>query len=443
MFRAASETTIIARWYHAQHRYSAIQGHFKRLFGRTHPAMVSSCETRIFLEAKLVPADRSRPRLNVRPGSRDPLSGCARDVDRRVDFNTSLRFPSASAPLPQHQIRLISSSFAAPARWWHASTRKHTKHTKYTKHTKHRKDRLPPYSLRPFNGLQRANPSITKRFKVVCDDDRRQEPLTFATFARQSVTTPTMRPPTGTHNRSLIFTILSFSQFFALIVSAIPISDSGIEKRHWRCTTVYANGASTPCTLSGSQSLAWDAAHRLADVHRLDVEIESPGSTTGVFEFESATAPMDRPFPTPTECVQSHSPGTKFLCTAFSTTADDACRAACTRMLEARALAQEERVSGVVMVVVLGVLLWGIVECLWEQCFGKEGGVKLDGDERRLSADADREELSGGEEERRMAEGDRCVEEKDPGTKEEDPRECTWKEFLRTDAEVKEIVWGP
>jgi hypothetical protein len=103
-------------------------------------------------------------------------------------------------------------------------------------------------------------------------------------------------------------------------------------------------------------------------------------------------------------------------------------------MLEARVTAQEERMSGVVAVVVLCVLLWGILECLWERFFGNEGGVKLEGDERRLTADVGGE---GGEEERNGHDEKRHMSEED------------WrgsgggKEVLRAEVDLKESVWGP
>ena len=157
---------------------------------------------------------------------------------------------------------------------------------------------------------------------------------------------------------------LYFLNILTILAMAAPIDKLNTLRCH--CMTFYTHSAPAACTLAGAHNLDWHTAQGLASLHNLDVEFASQESATKVLQVASPLSTSVlmgmQTFQEP-ERVRV---GTKMVCGVgdevsrmFVQTPDE--------RMGASIEAQDARVSGVLAVLVLGVVLYAIAECLWER----------------------------------------------------------------------------
>jgi hypothetical protein len=156
----------------------------------------------------------------------------------------------------------------------------------------------------------------------------------------------------------------AFYLYFLNILTSLSMA-APFDRLRCGCVTFYTHSMPVACTLAGMQNLDWDTAQRLASLHNLVVEFASQESATKVLEAAkplSTSVLMGMHSSEETERVKL---GTKMVCGVgnevvrmFPQTPDD--------RASARIDAQEARVSGVLALLLLGVVLFAIGECLCE-----------------------------------------------------------------------------
>lgn len=179
---------------------------------------------------------------------------------------------------------------------------------------------------------------------------------------------------------------------------ALPTQSNPLTSLRCHCLSFSTYSPPTACTLPGAQNLDWDTAERLARVHSLDLEYASPATASKVLH---APAPLST-----SQLSALHHPvgegpqtGTKMVCGMNDEISQAMAQA---ERISARVSQQEARISGVLAMLVLGVILFTLVESFWERCAVRRGdrqhgangqrytnssrSIHLRGEEKRLTA---------------------------------------------------------
>ncbi|KAF2691992.1 hypothetical protein K458DRAFT_381822 [Lentithecium fluviatile CBS 122367] len=206
---------------------------------------------------------------------------------------------------------------------------------------------------------------------------------------------------------------------------AAPIP--ALEALRCHCITFSIYSLPAACTLPGAQNLDWSTAQRLASTHNLAIEFASQDTVTRVLQVEQ---------PLPTGVLMSLYPwkdagggggaNTKVICGVH----DEVQRMILDgpmQRVDARVLEQEAYVSGVLAVLVLGVILWGLGEIIWQRYFRRGGQIKLEGEEKALTVAREQD----GTENAQVSE-----------EKEKRGWDCE-SPALNEDEDFEESAWGP
>jgi hypothetical protein len=153
-----------------------------------------------------------------------------------------------------------------------------------------------------------------------------------------------------------------FIYYHFLISAAMGAPVNPLDNIRCHCITFYAHDLPAACTLLGAQNLDWNTAQKLASTHRLDIEFASQDTIARILE-------VDRPLPTSVlvslrTTKETRHVGTKFICGMDDEVMTTILEAPI-EQANARVAEQEACISGVLAIIVLGVILYAICEFAW------------------------------------------------------------------------------